>query len=270
MRYGVALSIAVLGTVLGNGALAAVRITSQAVMADGKTSQHIIYLTPDRAKFDLDRIAVIVRADTGKMVTLMKDKREYMDIDPKQMSADIAAVQAQLQQRLQSLPEAQRKQIEAMMGQHGMPGAQGKQHAVETTYEKTGQTRTVGSWSCQVFHQKKDGNLIADLCMAPVAAVGLTRDDLAAFRALGETVRKSLPDEIRRNAPMMDFDAQTRQIGFEGFPVEAAIYVSGKVRTTTTVKSVDHAPLPPDIFEVPAGYARKQIPDFAIGDVGGR
>ena len=106
MRYGLALSVAVLSAVLGDSALAAVKIVSEAVTADGKTSQHTIYLTSDRAKLDLDRVAIIIRVDTGKIVNLMKDKHEYMEIDPKELSSRMADAQAQMQQRLRSMPEA--------------------------------------------------------------------------------------------------------------------------------------------------------------------
>jgi hypothetical protein len=266
MRNGLPLSVpvAVLVAALGNSAFAAVAITSQAVTADGKSSQHTIYVTPDRAKFDMDRIAVIIRTDTGKMVNLMKERHEYMEIDPKQIGARMADAQAQMQQRLQSMPEAQRKQIEAMMAQHGMPGAPAPGAAAPapatTSYEKAGQTKTVGAWSCQVFHYKKNGELAADLCIAPTAAVGLTKDDLAAFHTIAETVGKMLPAGGSRDNAMMDFDAMTRQIGFVGMPVETVTYLGGKVFTTAVVKSVDHAPLAPDLFEVPAGYTKREMP----------
>jgi hypothetical protein len=263
MRYGLALSVAVLSAVFGNSALAAVKIISEAVTADGKTSQRTIYLTSDWAKLDLDRVAIIIRIDTGKIVNMMKDKHEYMEIDPKELSSRMADAQAQMQQRLRSMPEAQRKQMETMLAQHGsMPGAQPGEQPVKISYEKTGETKTVGSWSCQVFHQKRNGNLTADLCIAPAAAVGLTRDDLASFHAFAETMRKFLPGGASQNAAMMDFDAQTQQIGFEGIPVETIIYLGGKARTATTIKAVEHVPVSPAIFEVPADYTKKEMPGF--------
>lgn len=264
MRYGLYLSITVLSAVLGDSAYAAVEITAESMTPDGKTSQHSIYLAPDRAKFDSERIALIIRTDTGKMVNVMKDKHQYMEIDPKELSARVAAAQAQMQQRLQSVPEAQRKQIEAMMAQHGgVPGAQAKP-AVKTSYEKTGQTKTVGSWSCQIFHQKRDGNLVADLCIAPAAALGITKEDLSVFHAFAETMGRLQPQGVDRNVAMMDFDAQTQQIGFVGLPVETVTYLNGKMLTTTVVKSVAHAPLGADIFEVPAGYTRMEMPSFGL------
>ncbi len=260
MRYGVPRAVVALSAALANPALAAVRITSEAVTAGGKTDEHTIYLTPARVRVDSEGSAIIFRTDTGKMLRLSKDKHEYIEIDPKEIGARVSAVQAQMQQRLQAVPEAQRKQIEAMLAQHGVAGGQPKQQAAGVVYEKTGQTKTVGSWTCQVFHQKRAGDLAADVCIAPAAAVGLTRDDLAALRAISDMIRKSLPDAALHNAALMDFEGQTRQIGFEGIPVESVVYRGGKSQVTTTVKSVDHAQIPADLFEVPAGYTRKEIP----------
>jgi hypothetical protein len=264
MRNGVGLVVAIASLIVpvASRALADVIITSETMTVDGKATQQTLYVTPERRKMDLGGMAVIVRTDTGKIVTLMKEKHEYIEMDPKQISAGVAAVEAQMRQRLQSVPEAQRKQIESMLAQHGVPGGQSKDASDAIKYEKTGETKKVGAWSCTVFRQTRDGELLANLCMAPAAAAGITPDDLAAFRSFGEAMRKSLPDAVRRNVAAMDFDAGARQIGFEGFPVEIAAYLSGKPRATTTVKSIEHRPLTADIFEVPAGYARKEIPGF--------
>lgn len=269
MRPGLSASIAALGLLLAGAAQAGVRITSDGTGPDGRKTQHVLYLAPDRAKIDLDTVAIIVRNDTGRIVTLMKDKHEYIEIDPKQLNARLNEAQAMLQQKLKAMPEAQRKQIEAMMAQRGTaPGAgAASEPALETTLEKTGQSRTVGAWPCQLFHQKKGADLVADLCIAPASALGLTRDDLASFRTMAEAMRKSLPDAVRRNAPISDFDAQTRQIGFEGIPIETVTYVNGRPSMTRTVKAVEHPAFAADLFDVPSGYTRKDMP--GIGRPGG-
>src|SRR5206468_1162359 len=115
-------------------------------------------------------------------------------------------------------------------------------------YEKSGDSKTIGAWSCDVYHQKRDGKLIADLCIAKADAVGLTEADLKPMRTLAQTMVKSLPEGIRSNAAVMDFDEQAKQIGFSGIPVEAVIYAKGAVASTTTVKSVDHATVGADAF----------------------
>jgi hypothetical protein len=133
------------------------------------------------------------------------------------------------------------------------------------SYQKSGDSKTIGAWPCQVFHQKKDGKLFADLCIAKADAVGLTAEDIAAIRALATAVTRSLPAIVKNNAAMMDFDEQTRQIGFSGIPVEAVLYRDGAAFSTTTVKTIDHAAIAPETFAIPAGYAKKAMPGLAGG-----
>jgi hypothetical protein len=116
-----------------------------------------------------------------------------------------------------------------------------------------------------MFHLKRDGKLVADLCIAKADAVGLTADDLAALHNLAATMVKSLPEGITRNAAVTDFDEQTKQIGFAGIPVEIALHLNGAALSTTIVKSVDHATIAPDTFVIPAGYAKKNMPGLTIG-----
>ena len=58
----------------------------------------------------------------------------------------------------------------------------------------------------------------------------------------------------------MNLDAQTQEIGFEGFPVQTITSAGGVTQTTSVVKSVEHVSLPADTFELPAGYAKQEMP----------
>ncbi len=254
---------AVLGLVVTTGAHAALEITADRVDTDGKTSPQNLYVLPDRMKVDTDRFTMIYRADTGKAINIMKDKHQYMEIDPKAMAAGMNAAQAAMQKQLQSLPEAQRKQIEAAMGHNGGAMMMGK--GLDITYERTSQTKQIGSWSCTVVHQKTNGTLSADLCMTPTSALGVTRDDLAVFKAFAESMRNALGSFGGRSLDMLDFEAQTKQIGFEGMPIETVLYIDGKPRSTTTLKTIEHKPISPDVFEVPAGYTKQDMPHFPTG-----
>ena len=102
------------------------------------------------------------------------------------------------------------------------------------------------------------GNLTID-------AVGLTADDLAVLHNLAATMVKSLPEGITRNGAVTDFDEQSKQIGFAGVPVETTLHLNGAALSTTIVKSVDHAPIAPDTFVIPAGYAKRDMPGLTIG-----
>jgi hypothetical protein len=168
------------------------------------------------------------------------------------MAAMMSAMQDKMRQQMQSMPEGQRKQMEA----NGMPGLAPAKP--DGPYQKTGQSKTVGSWSCQVFKKVLGNGMTIDSCFAPVDAVGLTHGDMAALKGLTERMQKAMPQMAQMNS--MDLNAQTQEIGFEGFPVETVTSSEGKLRTTSTMKTVQHLSLPADTFEIPAGFTKQEIP----------
>jgi hypothetical protein len=261
MRHGVFILAAGLVGAPIAGAYADVTVISETTVADGVASPRTMYLTADRIKVDTPKFALIFEIGAGKMVNILKDKKQYMEVDVKALGARINDATAMMKQKLESVPEAQRKMIETMMAR-GLPGAQ---KATATTYEKTGESKTIGAWPCEMFHLKRDGKLVADLCIAKADAVGLTADDLTVLHNLAATMVKSLPEGITRNGAVMDFDEQSKQIGFAGVPVETTLHLNGAALSTTIVKSVDHSPIAPDTFVIPAGYAKKDMPGLTIG-----
>jgi hypothetical protein len=266
MRYGIFVFATALGMGPVAGAHADVTVASETVNVGGAATPRTIYLTATQIKVDMPKMALIFQVGSGKLMNVMKEKKEYMEIDVKALGARISGATAMMKQGLQSMPEAQRKMVEAMMAQHGASPDAPK---IAMSYEKTGESKTIGSWPCQVFHQKRGGKQIADACIAKADDVGLTPDDLASLRALAETAIKSMPDVLKNNVPVTDFDDQARQIGFVGIPVELVVYANGAAVSTTTVKSIDHAPISADTFVIPADYAKKKMPGV-LGVLGGQ
>lgn len=255
MRYGVLIIAAAL-TGAPFAAHADVTVVSETVTAKGDASPRTIYLTAEQAKMDTPKTAILFQIATGKVTAIMKEKKVYMELDAKAIGAAATAVSALVKDKLQGMPEAQRKMVEAMMGK----SAPSEAPKIRMAYEKSADSKTVGAWTCDVYHQKRDGKLVADLCIAKADAVGLTEDDLKPLRTLEQTFVKSLPEAIRNNGAVMDLEEQTKQIGFSGIPVEAIVYAKGVIVSTTTVKSVDHGQIAADAFAIPAGYAKKEMP----------
>lgn len=252
MRPMIPLSAMALGLMLTSAAHADVKISSESIDAkDGKTSPVTMYFTADRLKMDMDTTEMIYRDDTGTIYTVMKRQHQYMVLDSATQQR-MAAMMSGMRQQMQSLPEAQRRQIEA----RGMPGV--TQPPPDAPYVKTGQSKVVGSWSCQVFHKSLGNGTTVDACFAPLGTIGLTRDDLVVLRKLSERMQKTMPTAGAMGG--MDFDRQAREVGFEGFPVQTETTLNGAQRTTSTLKSVEHLSLPADTFEVPAGYTKQEMP----------
>ncbi|MGA8172593.1 MAG: DUF4412 domain-containing protein [Methylocystis sp.] len=245
------------------GARAEVQISME-TSANGKNRPMMMYFAADRLKMDMGSIAVIYRADTGTMFNIMKDEKKYMAFDAatqQRMGAMMSAMQEQMKQRMKSLPEAQRKQMEAAMAKAGVQDPKPDSGPKPSSaYVKTGQSKTVGAWSCQVFRKSLAGGVTIDSCFAPLSALGLTHEDLAAFKGLMERMRQTLPKSGDLNS--LNLNEQTQEIGFEGFPVETITIAQGAPQMTSTVKSIQHVSLPADTFELPAGYAKQEMPGF--------
>lgn len=263
MRIILLSSVLGLALTCGGNAFAGIEILSESTHAGGGApTAHTIYVAPDRLKVETDRVEIIYRGDTNTITNVMKEKHEYMVMDADsvaKMNTRMAEMHAKLEQQMAAMPEAQRQQMEAMMAKNGVPAAGPAKLA---PLVKTGQTKTVGSWSCQVFRRTLSETARADLCMAPASAIGFNANDLAAFRALTGKMRKLMPDTPGMTA-FGDFDTQTKEIGFEGLPVETVTYRDGKPTSTTTMKSIRHVTLTDDQFEVPAGYTKQDFPNGA-------
>ena len=261
MRIILLSSILGLALTLGGNAFAGIEILSEDTRAGSSApTSHSIYVAADRLKVNTERVEIIYRGDTNTITTIMKDKHQYMVMDADsavRMNARMAEMHAKLEQQMAAMPEAQRKQMEAMMAKNGAPSAGPTKLA---PLVKTGQTKMVGSWSCQIFRRTLSETAQMEICMAPAGAVGFDANDLAAFRALTGKMRKLMPDP-GGPAAFGDFDTQSKEIGFEGLPVESVTYRDGKPVSTTVMKSVRHVTLTDDQFEVPPGYTKQDFPN---------
>ena len=160
MRSMVWLSVLVLGcaAATADGAHAEVQISME-TSTNGKITPTTMYFAPDWLKMDMGSIAVIYRADTGTVFNIMKDQKKYMAFDlatQQRMGAMMSAMQEQMKQRMKSLPEAQRKQMEAAMTKAGMQGPKpDTAPKPDAAYVKTGQSKTVGAWLSLPEAQRK-------------------------------------------------------------------------------------------------------------------
>ena len=106
---------------------AGVVVTMETADSGGKPKTNMMYIEQDRLKMSGEHGDMIYRGDLGKVWMLHAADHTYSEMTPesmKKMSSRMEGAMAQMQDRLKSLPEAQRKQIEAMMAQNGGgPGA---------------------------------------------------------------------------------------------------------------------------------------------------
>jgi hypothetical protein len=178
-----------------------------------------------------------------------------------QAAARMDKAMAQMKQKLASMPEAQRKQIEAMMAARGM-GQGAPRTAPRVSYEKAGDSRRVGDWNCEPYRIVSNGKLSSEVCIARLSDLGLSRDDLKAFASFGAFMGQMSAAMGFLRTPMMtdDFDSMTKAIGFDGFPVQtSSTFGDGGRQVVATLKSIQHRDPPEGVFDLPSGYAKRNL-----------
>jgi hypothetical protein len=218
-------------------------------------------LDTDRLRLNSASFELIYRGDLGKAWVLQPAAKTYLEMSPAAMApvaAKMDAATAMIKQKLAALPEAQRKQLEAMIAKRMGGPAAAASPPPATTYQKTGDARQLGAWSCTPFHVTVSGKFGSDVCIAKLDDVGLTRDDLSAFASFAAFMGKVRSAMSRFNAPIttMDLDSMAKAIGFVGFPIQTSAKVGIAGRIVTTLKSVDHRDAPAGTFDIPAGYSK--------------
>ena len=248
---------------MSGSALAGTVITLDQSINGQPARQQTIELTSDKVKMTTPDNQTIYRGDQNKVWIVRPEDKAYIEMTPEsmgQMKSMMDKQMAMMQQRMASLPPEQRKQMEAMMAARGM-GPSAPAAPPQVTYEKAGDPKKVGSYTCTPFKVKMQGIPESEFCMAPLSELGLTRDDMQAFIGLGKFMSQMGGTGAQRS-PMsqLDFDSIKQQIGFDGFPVETKLNAADvHYAVQTTLKSVKHEDPPAGTFDLPAGYTRQDM-----------
>ncbi|HLG85802.1 MAG TPA: DUF4412 domain-containing protein [Alphaproteobacteria bacterium] len=262
MRYQAMLAGATMCSLLSGTALAGAVITLKTTGSD-EAATSTISLESDRLRMSNPQEEIIYRTDLHKVWMIHPSDHTYRELTPEsmqQMRSQMSAAMAQMQQSLQSMPPEQRKQIEAMMAKRGMP-AGGPAQPRQVTWTKAGGSKTVGQWSCTPYKMSVNGVEQVTMCIAKLSEVGLTRDDLKAFISFGSFMQQGLAGVAAQAGALYDFDAMSKQIGFDGVPVETThAEPGGREEIVGTLQSVEHKSIPADAFELPAGYTKQEMP----------
>jgi hypothetical protein len=248
---------------IGSAHAATVITLSQA--AGPNTVTQTMYLDGDKVKISSADGDMIYRGDQGKVFTTDKAQRSYMEMSPetmKAMKARMDQAMDRMKQQLASMPEEQRKQVEAMMTSRGMALPGQSAAPPQIAYEKIGDVRKVGKWDCIPYKVTANGKPQADLCVAKIEDIGLTRDDLKPLISLSAFMKKQRSQIGAPPPPMAeaDFDALKQAIGYDGFPIQTTQAApGGQGQFASTVQSVEHKDIPSGSFDLPSGFAKRDM-----------
>jgi hypothetical protein len=244
----------------GGGAAAATVMSFDEAVNGAAAQPRTMILDTNRLRMSTAAIDVIFRGDLDKVWVLRSKDHSYLELSSAgvgQMAARMDQAMAQMKAKLAAVPEAQRKQVEAMMASRMGPGAPSAPPQV--AYEKAGDSRVVGEWSCAPYQVVVGGKASSEVCIAKLSDLGLSRDDLTGFVSFGAFMAKMTAAMGVLRSPMtsINFDAMSTAIGFDGFPVQmTAKGGDGGRQIVVTLKSIQRQDPAADAFDIPAGYTK--------------
>jgi hypothetical protein len=225
----------------------------------GTTDTAKYYYMPEKFKIVAGREgnATILRYDKQIMIMLNPTEKTYSEVSfadlekiTKKASAKMDQKMAELQEKLKSMPEDQRKMVEQMMG-NKLPGAKNEP---KLEVVKSGDTKKISGYSCRRYIVNRDGK--------EILSVWATKD-VKGF----ETIRKDLDEFQRRMAAMNPMIAKGTMEGLkqiDGFPIETDFGDTMK----EVVFKVETRSIPEKEFEIPEGFKKVKSP-MMQGEEGG-
>ena len=198
-------------------------------------------------RMDAGKISMLLDADSGKMIMLMHDKHQYMDMA--KVAEMASAAMAQANAALANLPPEQRAMVEQRM--HGAMGGAGAQMSVRIT--PTGSTEHVGNWTCQVYRTDVGDMHVEDSCLADVSDAGVSAADRATIQRAFDQLKK-----ISEKLSAGMFKSPLNQLPEGKFPVKITHYDAGNKGQTVVLTNVANGGVSAADFAIPAGYTEQE------------
>lgn len=204
--------------------------------------------------------AMIFDAEADTIFVLELDQKKYMEMDPEMFSkltAGISAMQAQLQAKLASLPEAQRAQMEAMMSKLGQGMLDGGK-TPEIEHVETGRKEKVGDYDAEVVEVTEDGVKTAVYYVVGRENLDVGEAEYAVlqkFQGFMEKMTKSLPGGLKQKMKLQGLMAKQNRL-----PVRVDEVEGQAVTQSNQLVGVSKETLAAELFEVPADFQKREMP----------
>lgn len=218
---------------------------------DGKSpaASTVIRLEKDKARIDMARnpeTYMIYRGDKGLFWTVNEKKKAYVEMtgkDIEAMRAKLDEAKKKMEAQMKNMPPEQKKMMEDMLAKMS-PGAS---QASRTTYRKIGDGGKVGGWPTVKYEGDRDGAKVSEVWTTAPEKLGIKEGDVQVLKDMAKFFGKfsqGLSDMIAN-----------KENGLDGVPVKSIVYMEGKARFESELKSVKKEEIPASLFQVPSGYA---------------
>ena len=244
-----------------NTAGAGVRI--ETVTRDMKTKvadggAQVILVQDGKIRMQMPKTAGGMILKNSILYVIDDKKKTYMEMDKETMrkgSEQAGAAMKQMQDRMAKMTPEHRAQMEKAMGGHLPPGMMSGKPDIWDV-KNTGKTDTSEGRKCTIWTLSKNGKLHEELCVVPFSSLPGKEDLEKTFKQLAESfagMASGLPGAG---------DAAKARNSINGYPVRTRFFEPGgaeRAIETVVTKWVEES-VPATTFEVPAGYAKKEMP----------
>lgn len=226
--------------------------------ADSKTHTMMTYAQDGKMRVETKPGDTLMIFKDETIFTVNHKEKSYYSMDRaamKRMADQVNPALEQMQDQLAKMSPEQRAQMEKMMGSR-LPGM-GKQKSQEI--RKTARTDKIGGYTCSYVEVHEDGVLSDELCVVPPGTVKGSQDLMDAAVKMSALLKEMLGGI---DAPWLKQSVDKQVADYEklgGLPLLTRHYSGGQPASETTLKSIRNEPVPAALFEIPAGYAKKEM-----------
>lgn len=237
-----------------------VRTFSSRVLAQG--SRLSMSIAPDDSQKEGGRMHF--DAEARQLTMQDDDRRVYYQMDEETLQGMLSMVsqaRKMMEEAMAAVPEEQRREMERMMQQRGMPGAAPAQ-ASQTELRKTGETDKLAGYPCVRYDVVRDGAKVRELWVTDWGNVEGGREVAGAFEQMAEFFREFVESAASAGGPLaqgMGDNAFGYMKEIDGFPVVTREFEGGSMTSESVLRSVSRESLDPAEFEPPAGYRRMSM-----------
>jgi hypothetical protein len=211
-----------------------------------------------QAKSAAGRSTMIFKNDT--IYAINHQDKTYFAMDRasmKRVAEQLNPALQMLQERMKDMTPEQRAQMEKMMGGQLPPGM--GEAEKKTEIKRTARADKVSGYSCTYVQVLEDGVLTDEMCVTPGNAMKGSDELMTAATKMAGLMREMMSS---MNAPWLQQMADKQMQNFTeigGIPVLSRHYAAGEPQSETTLTSIRSEALAGSVFEIPAGYTKKDM-----------
>jgi hypothetical protein len=257
-----AIGLTTLPAAAADGVLIAQKVTSGTTTM---TTQTQIEKTRMRSEISSStgRKQVIIFDGAAQVLRMLDDDgktyTEMSKADAERMRAQMNGAMTQMQEQMKNMPPEQRARMEALLKGRGVIPAAG---GPPTEYKKTG-TDKVGKWTCDKYEGTKNGEKVSEVCTVGPSSLGFSATDFEVTQQLTEFFSSMMPQAA--DGLFRIGSATPNPNSFSGLPVRFVSFRAGAPQTVSEVTDASRQSFPDALFQVPAGYQKREFPGTGRG-----